>query len=59
MEKTQWLTRQREAQTMARDADHSMARLIHYDMAGRYGIKAHNVPASVLVPMPAQVPALG
>jgi hypothetical protein len=57
MEKTQWLTRQREAQAMAKDADHSVARLIHYDMAGRYGIKAHNVPAPAQAPMP--VPALG
>jgi len=59
MEKTQWLTRQREAQAMARNADHSVARLIHYDMAGRYGIKAHDVPATAPEPMPVQVPALG
>lgn len=45
MEKTYWIGRKRAAMTMARDAATSEARLIHYELAGRYSIKAaHCLP---------------
>lgn len=40
MEKTYWIGRKRAAMAMARGADSSVARLIHYDLAGRYSVKA-------------------
>jgi len=40
MDRTYWLGRKRAAMAMARAAATSEARLIHYDMAGRYSIKA-------------------
>ena len=40
MEKSYWLARRRSAVAMARIATSSKARLIHYDLAGRYSIKA-------------------
>jgi len=42
MEKSYWLARRRSAVAMARIATSSKARLIHYDLAGRYSIKAAN-----------------
>jgi len=42
MEKTYWLGRRSSAVAMARIATSSKARLIHYDLAGRYSIKAAN-----------------
>jgi hypothetical protein len=44
MEKTYWLGRKRAALVMARGATSSEARLIHYDLAGRYSIKAAFAP---------------
>lgn len=40
MEKTYWLGRKRAAMAMARSAVGAEARLIHYDLAGRYSVKA-------------------
>ena len=40
MEKTYWLRRQHAAVGMARAAATAETRLIHYDLAGRYSIRA-------------------
>jgi hypothetical protein len=40
MEKTYWLGRKRASLGLARAASSSVARLIHYDLAGRYSLKA-------------------
>lgn len=40
MEKAYWLSRKRASLKLARNATGSEARLIHYDLAGRYGLKA-------------------
>jgi len=44
MEKTYWLGRERAAMAMARDAACSGSRLIHYELAGRYSLKAAYAP---------------
>jgi hypothetical protein len=45
MEKKYWLGRQRAAIAMARAATDAEARLIHYDLAGRHGVRAaHRLP---------------
>lgn len=40
MEKTYWLSRKSASLRMAQNAACSEARLVHYDLAGRYGLKA-------------------
>jgi hypothetical protein len=40
MEQEYWLSRKRASVQMARDAANSEARLVHYDLAGRYSLKA-------------------
>jgi hypothetical protein len=40
MEKAHWLGRKRASLKAAQSADHSLARLAHYDLAGRYSLKA-------------------
>ena len=40
MEKAYWLGRKRASVKLAQDAEGSEARLVHYDMAGRYSVKA-------------------
>ena len=40
MEKAHWLSRKRASLKLAQNAVSSEARLIHYDLAGRYGLKA-------------------
>ena len=40
MEKTYWLGRKRASQRAAKIATSSIARLIHYDLARRYSVKA-------------------
>jgi hypothetical protein len=48
MEQTYWLKRKRSSLAKARTAIHSEARLIHFDLAGRYSVKAaHAVPSRV------------
>ncbi len=43
MEKAYWLSRKRASLKMAQNAAGSESRLIHYDLAGRYGLKAGSV----------------
>ncbi len=40
MEKEYWLGRKRNSLKSAQSAVSAAARLIHYDLAGRYGLKA-------------------
>lgn len=40
MEKSYWLGRKRASLKQAREASTSLARLIHYDLAGRYSLRA-------------------
>jgi hypothetical protein len=40
MDKKYWIGRKRSAVAMARQATSAEARLIHYELAGRYSIKA-------------------
>ena len=40
MEKAYWLGRKRASLKLARNAAGSEARLAHYDLAGRYSVKA-------------------
>ncbi len=40
MEKAYWLGRKRASLVLAQNAAGSEARLIHYDLAGRYALKA-------------------
>lgn len=42
MERSFWLGRKRASLKMAQDAATSESRLIHYELAGRYSIKAAN-----------------
>jgi len=46
MEKTYWIGRKRAAMGMARGARSAEARLIHYDLAGRYSILAARCAAA-------------
>lgn len=48
MEKTYWLRRQHAAVAMARAASTAESRLIHYDLAGRYSLRAAAVPARII-----------
>ena len=40
MEKAYWLSRKRASLKLAKGAASSQARLVHYDLAGRYSLKA-------------------
>jgi hypothetical protein len=40
MEKAYWLSRKRASLKLAQNASSSEARLVHYDLAGRYSLKA-------------------
>ena len=40
MEKAYWLSRKRASLRLAQSAASSVARLVHYDLAGRYSLKA-------------------
>ena len=53
MEKRYWLGRMRAAMKMARGASTAESRLIHYDMAGRYSIKAATAPFMLVRKEPA------
>jgi hypothetical protein len=44
MDRRYWIARMRAAMRMARQAATAESRLIHFDMAGRYSIKAANLP---------------
>lgn len=54
MEKKYWIGRKRSAVAMARGASSAEARLIHYELAGRYSIKAAQCAPFML---PANAPA--
>jgi hypothetical protein len=43
MEKAHWLSRKRASLKLAKAAASSEARLVHYDLAGRYSLKALSV----------------
>lgn len=50
MDKTYWLGRKRAAGAMARKATSAEARLIHFELAGRYSVRAANCgPAPLYV----------
>jgi hypothetical protein len=40
MEQAYWLSRKRASLQLAQNAVNSEARLVHYDLAGRYSLKA-------------------
>ena len=46
MEKIYWLGRKRASLKMARNATSSEARLVHYDLAGRYSVNAMSAETS-------------
>ena len=48
MDKTYWLGRQETALKSASSASSSAARLIHYDLAGRYHLKAETAEESAV-----------
>jgi hypothetical protein len=53
MDKTYWTGRQAAASAMARGASNAKVRLIHYDLAGRYGVMAASCPPFMLPERPA------
>ena len=64
MEKAYWLGRKRASLKMARNADSSQARLVHYDLAGRYEINALSDATSAIdlasaLPAPFSAPDVG
>ena len=56
MERAYWLSRKRASLKMAQNAAGSESRLIHYDLAGRYGLKAGAVETQA-IDLAASVPA--
>jgi len=48
MEKGYWLGRKRASLKLAQDATCSEARLVHYDLAGRYALKAISAETSAI-----------
>ena len=44
MDSTYWIGRKRASLENARAAHGAVAKLIHYDLAGRYSVKAANSP---------------
>ena len=48
MEKQYWLSRKRASLAMARNAASSRARLVHYDLAGRYSINAMSAQTAAI-----------
>jgi hypothetical protein len=48
MDKDYWIGRKRAQMRMARAATGAEARLVHYDLAGRYSVKAAMVPPFML-----------
>ena len=51
MEKAYWLSRKRASLKLAQNASSSRARLVHYELAGRYGLKAIRLLNSLLPPI--------
>jgi len=50
MEQSYWLGRKRAAGVMARKATSAQARLIHFELAGRYSIRAAHCEPAPLSP---------
>jgi hypothetical protein len=50
MGKEYWIGRKRAAIAMARAASSSEARLIHYELAGRYSVKAAAIAPPFMLP---------
>jgi hypothetical protein len=48
MDQAYWIGRKRFAMKMARGAATAEARLIHYDLAGRYSVAAARFPAFIV-----------
>ena len=48
MEKIYWLGRERASLKLAHDAASAEARLIHYDLAGRYSVKANSADTATI-----------
>ena len=48
MEKAYWLSRKRASLELARKAAGAEARLVHYDLAGRYSLKASSVETQAI-----------
>ena len=55
MEKAYWLSRKRASLKLAQNAAGSEARLVHYDLAGRYSVKA-NLAESAAMDLADSVP---
>jgi hypothetical protein len=51
MDKKYWIGRKRAAMAMARKATSAEARLIHFEMAGRYSVNAANCAGPFLMPI--------
>lgn len=48
VEKIYWLGRKRASLKLAHEAGSSEARLIHYDLAGRYSVKANSAETATM-----------
>ena len=48
MERAYWLSRKRASLKLAQNAASSEARLVHYDLAGRYSLKAMSAEAPAI-----------
>jgi hypothetical protein len=48
MEKAYWLGRKRASLKMAQNATSARARLVHYDLAGRYSVNAMSAETSAI-----------
>jgi len=51
MEQTYWLRRKRASVVKAYDSTNSQTRLAHFDLAGRYSVKAANAAPSPKEPV--------
>ena len=50
MEKAHWLSRKRASLKLAESAAGSEARLAHYELAGRYSVKAASIGTPAIAP---------
>ena len=58
MEKEYWFSRKRASLKSAQTAGSAEARLIHYDLAGRYSLKALSAETHAIKPADALPPAI-
>jgi hypothetical protein len=58
VEKAHWLARKRTSLKLAKSATSAEARLVHFELAGRYGIKALSVESERLDLVSALPPAI-